>query len=69
MIRPRHEEDALRAVRDAEEYNRRVLIPDKARLNLRYADECSLALDLRCIWATLTGGTIPGYEPSSDAYG
>ena len=52
-LKYRNEEELLAQQPDPEEYNDRVLWPDKVRLNLEYADTRTFAGDIRIILQTL----------------
>jgi len=52
-IRYWDEEHILAQQEDPEEYNRRVLFPDKVRLNVEYARKVSFLEDVKCLIFTL----------------
>lgn len=77
-LKYRDEAALLGQVADTEAAYERYILPDKIRLAKHYAREQSLALDLRLIWATVLGGTVPGLgelpqippdEPRGEAVG
>jgi len=57
----RYEECLLSGVEDPEEYNLRVVFPDKVRINLHYIRNYTFREDLRMIWLTLTGRELNRY--------
>ncbi len=54
-LKYRAEEEILATVEDPETYNRKVIFPDKVRINREYIGNYSFINDLRYIWATLFG--------------
>lgn len=55
-LKYRDEEALLAAQPDPEAFNDEVLFPDKVAVNLDYVRNYSLAMDLRCLLATLRSG-------------
>lgn len=54
-LKYRHEEELLARVADPRRYNDEVLYPDKVRINRYYLQHYSFWMDMKLIWATLTG--------------
>lgn len=54
-LKYRNEEELLARQPDPEEYNARVIWPDKVEINLEYARHWSLRRDIGFIWRTITG--------------
>jgi lipopolysaccharide/colanic/teichoic acid biosynthesis glycosyltransferase len=54
-LKYRDEEQILMRVDDPEKYNREVIFPDKARINLDYIRNYSFWKDLKYIWMTIFG--------------
>lgn len=54
-LKYRNEEELLAAAGDPEDFNLKVIWPDKVRINLEYIRDWSLATDLRYIWETVAG--------------
>ena len=56
------EEDLLAARPNPQEYNDKVIWPDKVRLNLLYMERQSLWLDVKVLICTALGKTVKGFE-------
>ena len=54
-LKYRQEEDLLSTVDNPQEYNDRVIYPDKVRLNLYYLDNYSFGKDIEMIVCTVLG--------------
>jgi len=54
-LKYRNEEEILALQKDAEEYNRTVIFPDKVRINRKYLENYRLRDDLHYIWKTIIG--------------
>lgn len=61
-LKYRNEEDLLAAQPNPQEYNDRVIWPDKVRLNLLYMERQSLWLDVKVLICTALGKTVNGFE-------
>ncbi len=61
-LKYRNEEDLLAAQPNPQEYNDRVIWPDKVRLNLLYMERQSLWLDVKVLICTALGKTVKGFE-------
>lgn len=61
-LKYRNEEDLLAAQPNPQEYNDRVIWPDKVRLNLLYMERQSLWLDVKVLICTALGKTLKGFE-------
>lgn len=61
-LKYRNEEDLLAAQPNPQEYNDRVIWPDKVRLNLLYMERLSLWLDVKVLICTALGKTVKGFE-------
>lgn len=58
----RDEEELLAAVEDPQRFNDEVLFPTKVRINNAYVSGYRVRDDLRCLWLTATGGSLPRPE-------
>ena len=54
-LKYRNEEEILAEVEDAQEYNDRVIYPDKIRINLYYLNNYSFVKDIQMIVCTVLG--------------
>lgn len=61
-LKYRNEEDLLAAQPNPQEYNDKVIWPDKVRLNLLYMERQSLWLDVKVLICTALGKTVKGFE-------
>jgi Sugar transferases involved in lipopolysaccharide synthesis len=61
-LKYRNEEDLLAAQPNPQEYNDKVIWPDKVRLNLLYMERQSLWLDVKVLICTALGKTLKGFE-------
>lgn len=61
-LKYRNEEDLLAAQPNPQEYNDKVIWPDKVRLNLLYMERQSLWLDIKVLICTVLGKTVKGFE-------
>ena len=61
-LKYRDEEDLLAAQSNPQEYNDKVIWPDKVRLNLLYMERQSLWLDVKVLICTALGKTVKGFE-------
>ncbi|MBQ4231397.1 MAG: sugar transferase [Salinivirgaceae bacterium] len=61
-LKYRNEEDLLAAQLNPQEYNDKVIWPDKVRLNLLYMERQSLWLDVKVLICTALGKTVKGFE-------
>ena len=61
-LKYRDEEDLLAAQPNPQEYNDKVIWPDKVRLNLLYMERQSLWLDIKVLICTALGKTVKGFE-------
>lgn len=61
-LKYRDEEDLLAAQPNPQEYNDKVIWPDKVRLNLLYMERQSLWLDVKVLICTALGKTVKGFE-------
>ena len=61
-LKYRDEEDLLAAQPNPQEYNDKVIWPDKVRLNLLYMERQSLWLDIKVLICTALGNTVKGFE-------
>ena len=61
-LKYRNEEDLLAAQPNPQEYNDKVIWPDKVRLNLLYMERLSLWLDVKVLICTALGKTVKGFE-------
>ena len=61
-LKYRNEEDLLAAQPNPQEYNDKVIWPDKVRLNLLYMERQSLWLDAKVLICTALGQTVKGFE-------
>ena len=61
-LKYRNEEDLLAAQSNPQEYNDKVIWPDKVRLNLLYMERQSLWLDVKVLICTALGKTVKGFE-------
>lgn len=61
-LKYRNEEDLLAAQTNPQEYNDKVIWPDKVRLNLLYMERQSLWLDVKVLICTALGKTVKGFE-------
>ena len=61
-LKYRDEEDLLAAQPNPQEYNDKVIWPDKVRLNLLYMERQSLRLDVKVLICTALGKTVKGFE-------
>ena len=61
-LKYRDEEDLLAAQPNPQEYNDKVIWPDKVRLNLLYMEQQSLWLDVKVLICTALGKTVKGFE-------
>jgi lipopolysaccharide/colanic/teichoic acid biosynthesis glycosyltransferase len=52
----RREEELLASIKDYSRFNDEVIYPEKVRLNLNYMHQCSFALDLGYLLATVAPG-------------
>lgn len=52
-LKYRDEEAILQAVSDPEDYNARVIFPDKVQINVNYVQDYSLWTDMKILWQTL----------------
>ena len=52
-IKYRNEERLLQQQEDPEQYNDRILFPDKVSMNMEYLEKRSLQYDLKIIWITI----------------
>lgn len=58
----RDEEELLAGQDDPERYNREVVYPDKVRLNRAYVHDWSFWRDVRYLWLTAVGASLPRNE-------
>lgn len=61
-LKYRNEEDLLAAQPNPQEYNDKVIWPDKVRLNLLYMERQSLWLDVKVLICTALDKTVKGFE-------
>ena len=61
-LKYRDEEDLLAVQPNPQEYNDKVIWPDKVRLNLLYMERQSLWLDVKVLICTALGKTVKGFE-------
>ena len=61
-LKYRNEEDLLTAQPNPQEYNDKVIWPDKVRLNILYMERQSLWLDVKVLICTALGKTLKGFE-------
>lgn len=57
-LKYRHEEDLLAQVENPQEYNDKVIFPDKVRINLNYLKNWSVWLDVKIIIYTIVGKNL-----------
>ena len=57
-LKYRHEEDLLAQVENPQEYNDKVIFPDKVRINLNYLKNWSVWLDIKIIIYTIVGKNL-----------
>lgn len=57
-LKYRNEEELLAEQENPQEYNDRVIYPDKVRINLYYLTHYSFVMDIKMIMATVTGRRI-----------
>lgn len=61
-LKYRDEEDLLAVQPNPQEYNDKVIWPDKVRLNLLYMERQSFWLDVKVLVCTALGKTVKGFE-------
>lgn len=61
-LKYRDEEDLLAVQPNPQEFNDKVIWPDKVRLNLLYMERQSLWLDVKVLICTALGKTVKGFE-------
>jgi lipopolysaccharide/colanic/teichoic acid biosynthesis glycosyltransferase len=59
-LKYRHEERLLAAQADPQEFNDRVVFPDKLRINAEYIGNYRFITDLKILWQTIVGSTLNG---------